>query len=615
MKLQRSRLTGIAFAITICLTLCSGFYTSATGWEIKALQREIHARGYQWQAGKTSLSDLSSEERKSMLGLKPQEKIQMTPEVMRFALPYGQPTSFDWRNYNGENWVTPIKNQQKCGSCYAFGTLATMETLIRLSQSDPDLLIDLSEQYVVSCGPSGYRAGFDYGGCIGNYMDFACDFLVNTGAPDEACFPYDPVQQTGSEPACSNACADVAARVYKIGYSFIAGEVGYVPYPEDIKAIVISKPVPCGMLVYDDFFDYVGGIYQPVPEFGEEGGGHIVNIIGYNDSQSCWIVKNSWGTDWGETVNFTPYTPGAGDGGYFRVAYVTSANTLTWFGTDAVDINHGKTTTTIPGNINLKPYAPDGWSGPIVPSSIMGTNVFNKLCGGRPTYLDIAASNDGSYDITETFYVDIYIDGEKVANMESDGLPYGYYTYIEDWKFDPVVRAGKHTLKIIVDSENNVAESNEDDNEYEQTFTWGICLLWTSALYENILGENNQDDLMSLRDFRDEVLLSNQKGKKYVELLYAHSLEIALLLLESQDLSSQAAEVISKLQPGAKSLLEGEGMAISQELMDKIELLLEGFEAKASPGLRTTIERVKREIKQGDAFKQFGILLEQQKDH
>ena len=139
MKLQRSGSRGIAFAITICLTLCSGSYTSVTGWEIKALQRELYTRGYQWQAGKTSLSDLSSEERKSMLGLKPPGKIQMTPEVMRFTLPYGQPTSFDWRNYNGENWVTPIKNQQKCGSCYAFGTLATMETLIRLSQSDPDL--------------------------------------------------------------------------------------------------------------------------------------------------------------------------------------------------------------------------------------------------------------------------------------------------------------------------------------------------------------------------------------------------------------------------------------------------------------------------------------------
>ena len=374
MKLQRSGLMGIVFTVIICLALCSGSYTTVAGWEIGALQKEIDARGYEWRAGKTSLSDLSSEERKSMLGLNFPEKIKMIAKEMRFVIPYGQPTTFDWRNYNGGNWITSVKNQQQCGSCYSFATLGTMETLIRLSQSNLNLSIDLSEQYVVSCGPSGTQGEYDYGGCEGNYTDYVCDFLVSTGAPDEACFPYDSSQQTGTEPPCANACADVASRAYKISsYSFIAGEVGYVPYPEYIKAVVVNKPVPCGMLVYDDFYDYVGGIYQPVPEPGDEGGGHLVLIIGYDDSQSCWIVKNSWGTDWGETANFTPYTPGAGDGGYFRIGYVTSADTLTYIGTDAVDMNYGggtsttttgpSTTTTIPNYVCPPDYPIDCGNG------------------------------------------------------------------------------------------------------------------------------------------------------------------------------------------------------------------------------------------------------------
>lgn len=66
----------------------------------------------------------------------------------------------------------------------------------------------------------------------------------------------------------------------------------------------------------------------------------MVEIIGYDDSQRCWIVKNNQGTNWGETADFTPYTPGAGDGGYFRVAYVTSEDTLTYFGVSAVDMNY-----------------------------------------------------------------------------------------------------------------------------------------------------------------------------------------------------------------------------------------------------------------------------------
>jgi hypothetical protein len=107
MKLQRIGLKGMIFIFTICLVLCSGSYTSVAGWDIKSLQKEIDARGYQWKAGKTSLSDLSSEEFKSMLGLKLPRKIQIMPKAMRFALPYGQPTSFDWRNYNGGELDNP----------------------------------------------------------------------------------------------------------------------------------------------------------------------------------------------------------------------------------------------------------------------------------------------------------------------------------------------------------------------------------------------------------------------------------------------------------------------------------------------------------------------------
>ena len=83
--------------------------------------------------------------------------------------------------------------------------------------------------------------------------------------------------------------------------------------------------------------------------------GHFVEIIGFDDAQQCWICKNSFGTDWGETVDFKPYTPGAGDGGYFRISYVTSLeDTKTYFGAIATDMNYDgpilistSTTTTI----------------------------------------------------------------------------------------------------------------------------------------------------------------------------------------------------------------------------------------------------------------------------
>ena len=80
------------------------------------------------------------------------------------------------------------------------------------------------------------------------------------------------------------------------------------------------------------------------------------------------------------------------------------------------------TTTTITSSVNLVPYTPSGWDAPLVPSSLMGTSVVSTLCGGRATYIDFAVINEGLEDITETFFIDVYVDGVNVAYLERDGL-------------------------------------------------------------------------------------------------------------------------------------------------------------------------------------------------
>lgn len=239
----------------------------------------------------------------------------------------------------------------------------------------------------------------------------------------------------------------------------------------------------------------------------------------------------------------------------------------------------------------------------------MGTNVVNTLCGGEPTYIDIAFENEGAGNVTETFYVDIYVDGVKVGYKIVDELQSGNFVYSEDWEVDPVIEAGQHTLKIVVDSKNDIAESDESDNEYAQTFTWEICNTpWIPPLYESILGEDSQEErLLRLRNFRDEVLLSNKTGQEYVDLLYDHSEEIASLLLDNPDLSSKTAEVVESLLPEVIRLQNGGEMTIAKDVESKIEALLVAFEDKASPGLKTTIRKVGREIKKGDIFRQLGI--------
>ena len=152
MGVQRIILKGI-ITILISLPLICNSSALAERWTVESLQKEIDARGLKWRAGKTALSDISLEELQTMLPQKFQQSVRMMPAEERITLPDDFPTFLDWRNYKGGNWITPVKNQLPCGSCYAFGPVGVLESLIKLYYNDPDLPVDLSEQYMVSCSP------------------------------------------------------------------------------------------------------------------------------------------------------------------------------------------------------------------------------------------------------------------------------------------------------------------------------------------------------------------------------------------------------------------------------------------------------------------------------
>lgn len=217
------------------------------------------------------------------------------------------PQSWDWRNINGENWVTPIRNQGECGSCWAFGAIAAVETIYNYQNNDPTLDIDLSEQYMVSCGMKHYSNSLN--GCCGGHMSATLDFLRTRGTVEESYFTYQGVDADGRDIYdCGGLgthtpvkCKRVDAPKYKIKtYNRILDT-------ESIKnAIHNYGPVVAGFDVYADFFDYSEGIYEKQSD--KYCGGHIVAIVGYDNTESCWICKNSWGTEWGEN-------------GYFRIKY------------------------------------------------------------------------------------------------------------------------------------------------------------------------------------------------------------------------------------------------------------------------------------------------------
>ncbi|MCX6722449.1 MAG: hypothetical protein NT094_00065, partial [Candidatus Staskawiczbacteria bacterium] len=103
------------------------------------------------------------------------------------------PSTFDWRNINGRNYITPVKDQHYCGSCAVFATIGSLEGEVNAYYNNPSINLDLSEQDLVSCSGAGScSTGFSV----------TLPYIRSIGVTDEACFPY-----TSKDSSCSEKCS------------------------------------------------------------------------------------------------------------------------------------------------------------------------------------------------------------------------------------------------------------------------------------------------------------------------------------------------------------------------------------------------------------------------
>lgn len=197
----------------------------------------------------------------------------------------GQPSSFDWRDEGG---VTPVKDQGNCGSCWAFGTVAPLESAIKIRE---DITVDLSEQWLVSCNRDGW--GCNGGWWAHDYHQYKTGKCGGYGAVLEDDFPYS---------ASDESCGGPYDHEYIVeDWGFIGGE-GSVPPTEDIKqAIIDYGPVSAAVRASSGWSSYDGTYVYDDHAPGSVN--HAITIVGWDDnmgSNGAWIVKNSWGSGWGD---------------------------------------------------------------------------------------------------------------------------------------------------------------------------------------------------------------------------------------------------------------------------------------------------------------------------
>jgi C1A family cysteine protease len=173
---------------------------------------------------------------------------------------------------------SPVKDQGSCGACWAFATVGVMEAAMIKSLGITE---DLSEQHLTSCNPWAY-------GCNGGW--FANDMMINPGAVMESCFQY-----VAYDAPCVETCP----------YPYAASSWAYVkddssvPRTRDIKtAIVNYGSVGCAVTVDSYFQAYSSGVFDAC--FSYLTLNHAVILCGWDDSKDAWLMKNSWGTGWGE---------------------------------------------------------------------------------------------------------------------------------------------------------------------------------------------------------------------------------------------------------------------------------------------------------------------------
>ncbi|MDD2238158.1 MAG: C1 family peptidase, partial [Kiritimatiellae bacterium] len=283
---------------------------------IEEIREKIALNGYAFEVATNAVFNLPRAERKALHNRRASEPSNYRMAVPEDAGPLEEvlkerkalPASFDWRDVGGRAYIGGVRDQGSCGSCYAFGACAAAESTYNYAMGLYDgSAVDFSESFIIWCLGTLPDYNEHFYGCDGADYDYAeLTAMTREGISYESAFPY---TVSGS---CGTHWNDPRV-VFDSWHRIPCGDI------EAIKtAIMTYGAVDVAVYVGSAFDAYSSGIYEDTRTACNGSpcyyttANHAVALVGWNDADGgYWILRNSWGTGWGE-------------GGYMRIRYTSA---------------------------------------------------------------------------------------------------------------------------------------------------------------------------------------------------------------------------------------------------------------------------------------------------
>lgn len=271
-------------------------------------------RSNTYKKGINPFSDMTEQEFFSYYNLKAEQHCSATQTTQLASKIGSLPTAWDWRD---QGVVSPVKNQGKCGSCWAFSTVGALESHYIKKYGQ---FVNISEQQLVDCA-----GNYDNHGCNGGLPSHAFEYIKDAGGiTTEDQYAYAAVDQQCQLKPGSQVVG-------------VSGSFNISLNEDDLEqAIFQHGPVSVAYQVIPGFKDYKSGVYTTENcKNTADDVNHAVLAVGYGveNGTPYWIIKNSWGAAWG-------------DNGYFKMEKgknMCGIQNCNSFPKDVFDLTRGQT--------------------------------------------------------------------------------------------------------------------------------------------------------------------------------------------------------------------------------------------------------------------------------